>query len=42
MGTINLRNLPTYADNAAAFLGGLAQDDLYKTNSGELRIVYDL
>ena len=41
-GTINVRNLPTYADNAAALTGGLGQDDLYKTSSGELRIVYTL
>jgi hypothetical protein len=31
--------LPTYADNAAALLGGLVATDLYKTATGELRIV---
>jgi len=39
---INLRGLPTYADNAAAILGGLSNNDVYKTSSGELRIVYVL
>lgn len=39
-GTINVRNLPEYADNAAALDGGLSQNDVYKTSSGELRIVY--
>lgn len=44
---INLRALitdttlvvPTYADNAAALLGGLAVNQVYKTVTGELRIV---
>lgn len=31
--------LPTYADNAAALLGGLVVTDLYKTATGEVRIV---
>ena len=39
---INLRGIPTYADNAAAILGGLSNNDVYKTSSGELRIVYVL
>ncbi|HMT02867.1 MAG TPA: hypothetical protein PKD00_06085 [Burkholderiales bacterium] len=30
--------LPTYADEAAAVIGGLATDTLYKTAAGELRI----
>jgi len=37
--TLNLLNLPTYADNASAVSGGLAVNDVYKTASGELRIV---
>jgi len=31
--------LPTYADNAAALLGGLVLTNLYKTAAGEVRIV---
>ena len=31
--------LPTYANNAAALTGGLAINDIYKTATGELRIV---
>ena len=37
--TLNLLNLPTYADNAAAVAGGLSVNDVYKTATGELRIV---
>ena len=37
--TLNLSNLDVYADNAAAVAGGLAVDDVYKTATGELRIV---
>lgn len=37
--TLNLSNLPVYADNASAVSGGLAADDVYKTAAGELRIV---
>lgn len=37
--TLNLLNLPTYADNASAVSGGLAVNDVYKTATGELRIV---
>ena len=37
--TLNLSNLGVYADNAAAVAGGLAVDDVYKTATGELRIV---
>ncbi len=37
--TLNLLNLPTYADNASAVSGGLAANDVYKTSTGELRIV---
>lgn len=32
-------NLPTFADNSAATSGGLATNDIYKTSTGELRIV---
>lgn len=38
-GTIRLQGLPTYANNAAAITGGLVADDVYKTATGELRIV---
>jgi hypothetical protein len=31
--------LPTYATNAAAITGGLVTNDMYKTSTGELRIV---
>ena len=37
--TLNLTNLPIYANNAAAITGGLAVNDVYKTATGELRIV---
>lgn len=37
--TLNLLNLPIYADNASAVSGGLAVNDVYKTATGELRIV---
>jgi hypothetical protein len=37
-GVLNLNNLPTYADEAAAGAGGLVQGDMYKTATGELRI----
>lgn len=37
--TLNLLNLPTYEDNNAATTGGLAVNDVYKTPTGELRIV---
>ncbi len=37
--TLNLLNLPVHADNAAAVTGGLAINDVYKTATGELRIV---
>jgi hypothetical protein len=31
--------LPTYANNAAAVSGGLAVNSIYKTSTGEVRIV---
>jgi len=37
--TIRLTALPTYVDNAAAVAGGLIAGDVYKTSTGELRIV---
>lgn len=36
---LNITDLPTYADNAAAISGGLAANRLYKTATGEVRIV---
>ncbi len=38
-GTMQLLSLGTFADNAAALAGGLALNDVYKTATGELRIV---
>jgi hypothetical protein len=38
-GTVRLQGLPVYADNAAAITGGLVVNDVYKTATGELRIV---
>ena len=32
-------DLPTYANNAAAVSGGLAVNSIYKTATGEIRIV---
>jgi hypothetical protein len=32
-------SLPTYADNSAAVSGGLAVNSIYKTATGEVRIV---
>jgi|TARA_R110000744_G_scaffold103691_2_gene198741 hypothetical protein len=37
--TITLTGLSVYANNAAAVTGGLAVDAVYKTATGELRIV---
>jgi len=37
--TIQLLALGTYADNVAALAGGLVINDVYKTATGELRIV---
>jgi hypothetical protein len=36
---LKLPGLPTHADNAAALAGDLVADDVYKTATGELRIV---
>jgi hypothetical protein len=38
-GKVEAKNLPTYADNAAALAGGLVAGNIYKTATGELRIV---
>lgn len=38
-GKVKLNNLPTYADNAAAVAGGEPVNMLYKTATGELRVV---
>jgi hypothetical protein len=37
--TLRLTALPIYANNAAALVGGLIAGDVYKTSTGELRIV---
>lgn len=37
--TLVLTDLPTYANNAAAVSGGLQVNSVYKTATGELRIV---
>ena len=37
--TLRLTDLPIYANNAAALAGGLIAGDVYKTSTGELRIV---
>lgn len=38
-GTLEAKHLATYADNAAALAGGLVAGQIYKTVTGELRIV---
>jgi hypothetical protein len=37
--TLRMLRLQTYANNAAALAGGLAVNDIYKTSTGEIRIV---
>jgi hypothetical protein len=37
--TLNLTGLSVYANNTAAVSGGLTVNDVYKTATGELRIV---
>jgi hypothetical protein len=39
-GTFRLQGIPIYANNAAAITGGLVVDDVYKTATGDLLIVY--
>lgn len=36
---LKLTGLPVYANNAAAITGGLSVHDVYRTATGELRIV---
>ena len=38
-GILEAKNLPTYATNAAAVSGGMVAGQIYKTTTGELRIV---
>ncbi len=37
-GVLRLTNLPIYADEAAAIIGGLVTNTVYRTSTGELRI----
>jgi len=37
----SLANLPVYANNAAAITGGLGVNKLYRTSTGDLKIVYN-
>jgi len=37
---INNSGLPVYANNAAALAGGLTSGQLYRTATGDLKIVY--
>jgi hypothetical protein len=39
-GTIENAGLPVYADNAAALAGGLIAGQMYRTATGDLKIVY--
>jgi hypothetical protein len=39
-GAIKNSGLPVFADNAAAIAGGLVAGDMYRTASGDLKIVY--
>ena len=39
-GVLRLPNLSEYADNAAALSGGLVAGDLYKTATGDVKVVY--
>ena len=39
-GIVNVGNTPVYADNAAAKTGGLVDGDVYRTSTGDLKIVY--
>jgi hypothetical protein len=38
--TIRNTDLPVYSDNAAALAGGLTTGQLYRTSTGDLKIVY--
>lgn len=37
--TLNFLNIEEYSDNSSAILGGLVIGDIYKTPTGEIRIV---
>lgn len=37
--TLKLTDVPVFADNAAALAGNLSEGDVYRTATGELRIV---
>ena len=39
-GALSFSFLPTYVDNAAALGGGLVANDIYKTPTGSVNIVY--
>jgi hypothetical protein len=39
VATLQLLELPIFADNASAIAGGLAVDSVYKTATGDLKIV---
>jgi hypothetical protein len=39
-GSIKNPGLPIYPDNAAAITGGLIPGDMYRTATGDLKIVY--
>jgi hypothetical protein len=39
-GTIRNAALPIYPDNAAALAGGLVAGEMYRTATGDLKIVY--
>tara|TARA_R110000772_G_scaffold37179_3_gene88607 strand:+ start:30016 stop:30171 length:156 start_codon:yes stop_codon:yes gene_type:complete len=39
VATLQVLELPIFADNASAIAGGLAVDSVYKTATGDLKIV---
>ena len=39
-GTIRNNALPVYADNVAALAGGLVAGEMYRTATGDLKVVY--
>lgn len=39
VSTLTLTDIPEFADNSAALSGGLSQGEVYRTATGELRIV---
>jgi hypothetical protein len=39
LSTLNLLELKTFESNAAAVAGGLSVNDVYKTSTGDLKIV---